>query len=143
MRTRRPAVTLIELLVVLALILVLATLGYLLAPTLLDNQQRVGAVDQVSQALLIARQRARRDATPTGLRLLPEVDTAGKVVAQPDGSVLVVGGRDGTVQPADQFVDPGRRCTDGHVSRPFAPPLGRRATHADRSRRPARRASRR
>jgi prepilin-type N-terminal cleavage/methylation domain-containing protein len=85
----RRALTLTELLVVLALILLLAALGYALVPAMFGNQRRAGASDQLTLWLLTARQRAKRDALPTGLRLLPQADDAGNVVFQPDGSVLV------------------------------------------------------
>jgi prepilin-type N-terminal cleavage/methylation domain-containing protein len=88
-RPRRPAFTLIELLVVLGIILLLAALGYALLPGLFGNFRRVSAVDQVSQWLLTARQRAGRDGVPTGLRLLPVTDADGKVAVNPDGSVFV------------------------------------------------------
>jgi prepilin-type N-terminal cleavage/methylation domain-containing protein len=86
---RRPSFTLVELLVVISIILLLATLGYLLLPGMFSNYRRVGAVDRVSQWLLTARQRAKRDGVPTGLRLLPVTDANGKVVVNPDGSVWV------------------------------------------------------
>jgi prepilin-type N-terminal cleavage/methylation domain-containing protein len=86
---RRSAFTLIELLVALAIILTLAALGYMLAPSMFGNYRRVSNVDQVSQWLLTARQRARRDGRPTGLRLLPATDDAGKVIVNADGSVFV------------------------------------------------------
>src|SRR5262249_13430237 len=66
----RPAYTLLELLVVMGIILLLAALGYVLLPGMFKNYRRVSAVDQVSQWLLTARQRAKRDGVPTGLRLL-------------------------------------------------------------------------
>ena len=87
--TRRPGLTLTELLVVLALLLLLAALGYSLAPSMTGNHRRVGASDQVSLWLLTARQRARRDALPTGLRLLPNTDASGKVAFNADGGVIV------------------------------------------------------
>src|SRR5947199_396730 len=85
---RRRGFTLIELMVVMALIVVIAALGYALVPGLLGNYNRVGAVDQVSQWLLTAKQRAKRDQVPTGVRLLPQVDGAGNLVINPDGTVF-------------------------------------------------------
>jgi hypothetical protein len=86
--TPRPALTLTELLVVLATLLLLAALGYALVPAMYGNHRRVGASDQVTLWLLTARQRARRDGAPTGLRLLPATDASGNVVFNPDGSVF-------------------------------------------------------
>jgi prepilin-type N-terminal cleavage/methylation domain-containing protein len=86
---RRPAYTLIELLVVLAIILFLSLLGYALVPGMFSNVRRVSAVERVSGWLVTARQWAKRDGLPTGLRLLPETDAAGKVVVNADGSVFV------------------------------------------------------
>jgi prepilin-type N-terminal cleavage/methylation domain-containing protein len=85
----RQAFTLIELLVVIALILLLSVLGYLLLPSMVGNHRRVSAVDQVSQWLLTARQRSRRDGAATGLRLLPMTDANGQTIINADGSVLV------------------------------------------------------
>jgi type II secretory pathway pseudopilin PulG len=81
--------TLVELLVVLAILVFLAVLGYALVPSMYSKQRRVSAVDQLTIWLMTARQRAKRDMEPTGLRLLPVTDDQGKVVIQPDGSVFV------------------------------------------------------
>jgi prepilin-type N-terminal cleavage/methylation domain-containing protein len=84
----RRAYTLIEVLVVIAVFLLLAALGYAIVPRMFSGQRRLSAVDQVSQWLVTARQRAKRDGVPTGLRLLLETDDAGRVVLE-DGSALV------------------------------------------------------
>lgn len=76
-------------LVVLAVLLFLAVLGYALVPSMFSNHRRVSAADQVTLWLLNARQRAKRDGLPTGLRLLPLTDSNGQVIYQPDGSVIV------------------------------------------------------
>jgi len=57
-------------LVVMGIILILATLGVAYLPKMSDNQKRTRAVDLVSQWLLTAKERAKRDRLPTGVRLL-------------------------------------------------------------------------
>jgi prepilin-type N-terminal cleavage/methylation domain-containing protein len=85
---RRPAYTLVEMLVVISLFLLIAALGYAIVPRMFSGQRRLSAVDQVAQWLVTARQRAKRDGVPTGVRLLLETDASGKVVLE-DGSALV------------------------------------------------------
>jgi prepilin-type N-terminal cleavage/methylation domain-containing protein len=85
---RRPGFTLIEMLVVLGIILLLSTLAVIYYPKLQDSQQMIRASDKVVQALGNARQRAKRDGLPTGVRF--EVDpTTGYItqfeyIQQPD-----------------------------------------------------------
>ncbi len=67
---RRNAFTLIELLVVMALILVIFSLGIGYVVFGQDNQHSVSAAQTVTGALLNAKQRARRDGVPTGIRIL-------------------------------------------------------------------------
>jgi len=67
---RRNAFTLIELLVVMVLILVLAALGLGYIVFGQDNQHSVSGAQAVTGALLNAKQRARRDGLPTGIRIL-------------------------------------------------------------------------
>src|SRR5205807_3440001 len=81
----RAAFTLIELLVVMAIIVVLAVLGAVMLPSLFADYGQVRSVDQLTQWLLSARQRAKRDGLPTGLRLLLPTDDNGNVVVNPDG----------------------------------------------------------
>ena len=69
-RGRRNGFTLIELLVVIALILVVASLGVGYALSGQDNQHSTTAANAVTGALLNARQRARHDGLPTGIRIL-------------------------------------------------------------------------
>jgi prepilin-type N-terminal cleavage/methylation domain-containing protein len=69
-RGRRPAFTLTEMLVVIAIILILTTTGILIAPGLAKQQRAANGADQVQGALLIAKQRAKRDQVPTGVRLI-------------------------------------------------------------------------
>ena len=85
----RAGFTLIDLLVVTAIVALLAALGYLMLPGLFTDFGRVRSVDQLSQWLLTARQRAGRDGLPTGLRLLLPTDDNGNVVVNPDGTVQV------------------------------------------------------
>lgn len=66
---RRPGFTLIELLVVVAILLVLFTMGAAFLPTLQEDLLIVNSAGQVQGALLIAKQRAKRDGRPTGVRL--------------------------------------------------------------------------
>jgi prepilin-type N-terminal cleavage/methylation domain-containing protein len=85
----RAGFTLIELLVVMTIIALLAALGYLMLPSLFSDYGRVRSVDQLSQWLLTAKQRAKRDGLPTGLRLLLPADDNGNVVVNPDGTASV------------------------------------------------------
>ena len=68
-RNRRLAFTLVELLVVIAIILVITTLGALAIPSQQDRVMQQGA-DQLQGWLLIAKQRAKREGLPTGVRIL-------------------------------------------------------------------------
>jgi type II secretory pathway pseudopilin PulG len=72
---RRPSFTLIEMIVVITIILMIAYLGIAFLPRFLDNQLQTRAVDQLSQWLLTAKQRAKRDGVPTGVRLLQDPTT--------------------------------------------------------------------
>jgi prepilin-type N-terminal cleavage/methylation domain-containing protein len=85
-KRRRRGFTLIELLVVIAIITLLSVIGYLVIPTLNNDYNRVRAVDQISEYLLTAKMRAKRDGLPTGIRFNA---TSGQVnqiyfVQQPD-----------------------------------------------------------
>ncbi len=73
---RRSAFTLVELLVVMTLIVVLIAIGAAMMPSKHDRAVNFAA-SRVQGWLLIAKQRARRDGLPTGLRL--RVDADGKV----------------------------------------------------------------
>lgn len=94
---RRPAFTLIEILVVVSLILVLATLTVAFAPRFTERERVVTAADQLQGGMLIAKQRARNDRSPTGLRLVrdpnnPKLVRELQYVQQPDdfsGGVLL------------------------------------------------------
>jgi prepilin-type N-terminal cleavage/methylation domain-containing protein len=83
---RRDAFTLIELLVVMVLILVLAALGLGYVVFGQDNQHSVSGAQAITGALLNAKQRARRDGQPTGVRILFNNGLASQLqlVQQPD-----------------------------------------------------------
>ncbi len=66
----RDGFTLIELLVVMALILVVSAVGVGYVVFGQSNQHSVTAANAVTGALLNARQRARHDGVPTGIRIL-------------------------------------------------------------------------
>lgn len=66
---RRPAFTLVELLVAITLMLVLAGLGVMFIPTFQESQRAARGAGMVQQWLSIAKQQARRDQQPRGLRL--------------------------------------------------------------------------
>lgn len=68
-RSHRPGFTLVEMLVVAALIVVIAGLTVaVLNAGFITSQQVVHGGDRVSGALLIAKQRAKREGAPRGLR---------------------------------------------------------------------------
>ncbi len=68
---RRDGFTLIEMLVVIAIILAVAAMAAVFAPSVNDNQKLSRAVDNLEQWLLTAKMRARRDGLSTGLRFVP------------------------------------------------------------------------
>jgi hypothetical protein len=72
---QRAAYTLIELMVVVGLIVLLATLTVAVAnSSLIDSYKIVGGADRISGWLLTAKQRALRDKTPVGVRLLRDTE---------------------------------------------------------------------
>jgi prepilin-type N-terminal cleavage/methylation domain-containing protein len=93
---RRPGFTLVEMLVVIGLILVLATLTVAFAPRFLEREKVTKGIDQLQGWFLIAKQRAKSDRTPTGIRLQRDPKNASLVrdlqyIQQPDhfsGGVL-------------------------------------------------------
>src|SRR5437764_15090378 len=66
---RQRGFTLVELLVVLALILVLTALAIAFVPRMNERAKVPRAASQLQMWLLIARQWAKRDNVPTGIRL--------------------------------------------------------------------------
>jgi prepilin-type N-terminal cleavage/methylation domain-containing protein len=86
---RRPGFTLIELLVVIGLLVLLAALTAVLFPAVQGRQQVESGASSLSGWLLIAKQQARRDGVPTGVRLIPDTNGDGFVrqlqyIQQPD-----------------------------------------------------------
>jgi prepilin-type N-terminal cleavage/methylation domain-containing protein len=71
----RRAFTLIELLVVIGIVVVVAALGYIILPPLAGDYTSVRSVDLMSEWLLTAKQRAKRDNVPTGIRLVQDPNT--------------------------------------------------------------------
>lgn len=65
----RPAFTLVELLVVLGLMLLLAALAVAFVPSMAQRQNTWRGSDRTTQWLVVARQWAKRDQRPTGVRL--------------------------------------------------------------------------
>jgi prepilin-type N-terminal cleavage/methylation domain-containing protein len=69
---RSAGFTLVELLVVIILILLVASLVVAFAPRLAERQKVPRGADLIQGWLLIAKQRAKRDQVPTGIRLQPD-----------------------------------------------------------------------
>jgi prepilin-type N-terminal cleavage/methylation domain-containing protein len=87
-RPGRKAFTLMELLVVMTIILLLAGLTYMFTPSQ-GQRKMVSAADRVTTWLLTARQMAKRDGRPTGLRLIADPTNPGNIIGmsyrqQPD-----------------------------------------------------------
>ena len=133
---RRKGFTLIELLVVMFMILAIAAIGIGYVVFGQDNQHSVTAANAVTGSLLNAKQRARRDGVPTGIRILfgangqasqlvlvqqPDNYTAGQMNVVPANSTQIsftlvdfLGGAQymgqidqSTVQAGDYFTAPG------------------------------------
>lgn len=87
-RVVRPGFTLIELLVVISLIAILGAMGVYFLPSFNDSARAAKGAGQLQSWLQMARVRALRDQTPTGLRLQAFGTTTAtakfQFVAQPD-----------------------------------------------------------
>jgi prepilin-type N-terminal cleavage/methylation domain-containing protein len=70
---RRPGFTLVEILVALGIMLILAMITVAFVPRMAEKQRTARAADQLQGWLLIARQWARRDGVPTGIRIQPGI----------------------------------------------------------------------
>jgi prepilin-type N-terminal cleavage/methylation domain-containing protein len=97
----RTGFTLVEMLVVIILILILATLTVALTPKIAGEQKVAKGAEQIQGMLLIAKNRAKRDQIPTGVRLIPDPNNPKHVrelqyIQQPDD---FVGGADHSVPP--------------------------------------------
>lgn len=106
-RPRRIGLTLIELVVVVGIIVILLGIGAAFLPGLQGNQKVQTGVDRIAQWLLIAKNRAKHDGLPTGLRFLltnnPTADPA-----PPNGNpYLTVSQFMYVQQPDPLFGDPG------------------------------------
>ena len=108
MRRPRRALTLIELIVTIALIMLIATLGYFLLPAFNGPSNVSNAADRISGWLLIAKQRAKRDGLPTGLRISKDPVTGNysvfQYIQQPDVFATgrcILTGTAGTAAPAN------------------------------------------
>jgi prepilin-type N-terminal cleavage/methylation domain-containing protein len=66
----RAGLTLIELIVVMALIVLIVALAYFALPNFQNRNSVTDGADRISSWLLIAKQRAKRDGLPTGVRLV-------------------------------------------------------------------------
>jgi type II secretory pathway pseudopilin PulG len=71
-RQQRMGMTLVELIVVITIILMVAALAAAFMPRFQDRQNISRGVDLMSQWLLTAKQRARRDGLVTGLRFITD-----------------------------------------------------------------------
>jgi prepilin-type N-terminal cleavage/methylation domain-containing protein len=86
-RADRGGFTLVELLVVILLLAILLGLAVVLGPRLAEQARAAHGAEQLQGWLLVARQQARRDQTPTGLRLLVDADGHARslvTIQQPD-----------------------------------------------------------
>src|SRR6516165_9458141 len=78
-RRCRPAFTLVEMLVVLSIVLLLAILVAVFAPKVSERQKTASAGDRLQGWLVSARSVAKRDRTPTGIRLVADGVNKGQI----------------------------------------------------------------
>lgn len=111
----RRGMTLIELLVVMVILGVLFGLGVFFYPDFSSKQKMTTATDRITGALLMAKQRAKRDGRATGVRFAnnemvflqqPDTPSIGRVIQASGTSIvinadLVGGGVDPLIQAGD------------------------------------------
>lgn len=109
-RGPRPGFTLTELIVAMTIMLIIAGIAVALLPKIGQHERSARGADLLQRWLLIARQRALSDRTPTGLRLVvnpaePNVIRELHYIAQPEdyskGQFLTGGPGQSTFQNAD------------------------------------------
>ena len=88
-RCGRTGFTLIELLVVMIILVILATLAVALVPTINQQQKATNGAGQLSGWMLIAKQRAKRDHHPVGVRLQPPLVAQSNVPVAVPGTMAV------------------------------------------------------
>ena len=96
----RQAFTLIEMLVVIVIIVVLASLAAAFMPRVQDSTTLSNGMDQLSQWLLTAKMRTKRDGLASGIRLIPDVNnmvTQFQYIQQPDPLAGVAANATGTL----------------------------------------------
>ncbi len=104
-REPRRAFTLIELLVVMGIILLIATLGYLTFPNI-SSRTMVDAANRVQGWLLAAKQMAKRDGRPTGVRLIVSNLPIDNILDTQQPPAKVFATKMQFVQQPDDFVGP-------------------------------------
>jgi type II secretory pathway pseudopilin PulG len=80
---------LVEMLIVVSIILIITVAVVAVAPRFTDDRKMSRAADQIAQILLTAKQRAKRDQIPTGVRFFPDPQhnnliTQAQYIQQPD-----------------------------------------------------------
>jgi prepilin-type N-terminal cleavage/methylation domain-containing protein len=100
-RPRNAGFTLVEMLVVITLMLILSAMAIAFLPGAIEKQKSARAADQLQGWLLIAKQWAKRDGVPTGIRLHPPLNPSNpaaqlwvtdlQYIQQPDSFMVAPG----------------------------------------------------